>query len=94
MEREHLLKQLTVLDFMAVDLCMFLDTHTDNREALEKYNSVIMQADQIRAEYEKKYGPLCSYRSLNKNCWQWPEDPWPWCKSFNFELCGCEEEKA
>ena len=38
MVRETLLMKLMELDFMAVDLGLYLDTHPDNSEAIAEYN--------------------------------------------------------
>ena len=48
MDRENLLKRLTMLDFMAVDMQLFLDTHPDDTNAIAKYNSIIREADNLR----------------------------------------------
>jgi len=86
-ERDELLRQLTILDFMLVDLALFLNTNPDNQEALEEYNQVVCQADRIRSLYEHQFGPLCSYRSKNHAPkWSWPCDPWPWSREGNFNL--------
>lgn len=66
-----LLNRLTVLDFMAVDLHLFLNTHPKDTDAIEKYNSIIKEADSIRCQYENLYGPLCSFRSLSKSQFRW-----------------------
>lgn len=87
MENEKLLKQITILDFMAIDLHLYLNTHPNDNEALSMYNDVISNADKLRCVYEKKYGPLCSYRSAGKEGWSWMDTPWPWSEKFNFELC-------
>ena len=91
-ERERLLQELTTLDFMAVDLALFLDTHPMDMEAIAEYNRVIKDADEVRMKYEEIAGPLCSYRSMNPNdeYWAWKDNPWPWGKDFNFmyeEVC-------
>lgn len=88
MDRNALLKQLSALDFYAVDLHLFLNTHPNDREALAKYNEVVSEADVLRREYEKIYGPLTSYRVASKYPWQWVNDPWPWQNEFNFKLAG------
>ena len=90
-KRETILKHLTALDFMAVDLHLYLDTHPYDREALNKYNWVNMQAGNMRSTYERLYGPLTSYRSLSAYPWQWINNPWPWSYEFNFDLAGEEE---
>ena len=65
MDRENLLKRLTMLDFMAVDMQLFLDTHPDDTNAIAKYNSIIREADNLRAQYEKSVGPLFSFSSYS-----------------------------
>lgn len=71
MNRDMLLNRLTVLDFMAVDLQLYLNTHPKDSEAIAKYNEVIKEADVVRCQYEKLYGPLCSFRSLSKSQFHW-----------------------
>jgi len=85
--RDDLLYKLTALDFMLVDLALFLNTHPDEREAVDEYNKVVNEADRIRAVYENHFGPLCSYRSKNQApTWIWSDDPWPWSTEGNFNL--------
>lgn len=87
MERAKLLNDLTALDFMAVDLHLYLDTHPDDDEAIEKYNEIIREADSVRYEYERAYGPLCGFRSLSSDeNFTWIDSPWPWQSSFNYNL--------
>ena len=86
-ERDELLEKLTVLDFMLVDLALFLNTHPGESEAVEEYNKIACEADRVRTCYEKLFGPLCSYRSKNQaSTWIWPNDPWPWSCEGNFKL--------
>lgn len=92
MNRESLLKELTTLDFIAVDMALYLDTHPDDINAIKEYNKVIEAADAVRQKYEENFGPLCSFRSINTgdNDWEWKDNPWPWEKNFNFkyeEVC-------
>ena len=87
MDRENLLKRLTMLDFMAVDMQLFLDTHPDDTNAIAKYNSIIREADNLRAQYEKSVGPLLSFSSYSPaENFQWVDNPWPWENKFNFSL--------
>ena len=87
MEREEVLKNLTALDFMAVDMALYLDTHPHDREGIAIYNEILREVDNIRSIYEKKFGPLCSYRSVS-NCehFKWVDNPWPWQDCFNYKL--------
>ena len=92
MNREELLKKLMELDFIAVDLALFLNTHPDHSEAIQTYNQVITAADAVRMKYEEAFGPLCSFRSyaMDENNWQWKDNPWPWQADANFSLAGKE----
>ena len=63
MNQEELLKSLMELDFIAVDLGLFLNTHPDDSDAIAAYNQVITAADTVRMKYEETFGPLCSFRS-------------------------------
>jgi spore coat protein JB len=78
MNRAGLLHQITLLDFMAVDLQLFLNTHPQNTEALQMYNDCVANSDDARRQYEKTFGPLSGYRSSNPDGWQWMNEPWPW----------------
>ena len=86
-QQENLLKEITKLDFAAVDLGLYLNTHPEDQRAINLYNNVIIKADTCRTKYEKLYGPLCSFRSSSReNFWTWINNPWPWSKKFNFNL--------
>lgn len=87
----ELLKQISSLDFMAIDLNLYLDTHPTDLEALAKFHAATMQAKELRQHYERLYGPLTALGSQNPNAWQWICDPWPWQYEANFKMDG--EEK-
>ena len=93
MTEKDIMEKLTVLDFMAVDLQLYLDTHPDDTAAVEKYNSVIKDADMLRSQYEKMYGPLFSFRSYNHgDTFKWTNKIWPWQKEANFNVKDIEGE--
>jgi len=92
MDRERLLKQITILDFMATDLQMYLNTHPQDEEAIKMYNDTVTQSALMCAEYEECYGPMVGCRSkAPKNTWEWQDSPWPWQPEFNFRLTRQEE---
>ena len=86
MERDALLREITILDFMALDLHLFLNTNPNDASALEMYNDCITRSNELRKEYEAAYGPLTAYRSYGQPGWTWINEPWPWEEDFNFEL--------
>lgn len=93
MEKDALIKQITILDFMSLDLHLYLNTHPDDSEALKMYNDVIANAEKAHHQYEEHYGPLVSYRSMGCKNWAWENCPWPWQENFNFKLAPYGEER-
>jgi spore coat protein JB len=81
-----LLKEISSLHFMAVDLNLFLDTHPLDTEALAKYNSVIMQLTMLKQDYTMHYGML-SPASCSPYPFNWISEPWPWEYDANYKLC-------
>jgi spore coat protein JB len=90
MNKDTILRELMELDFMLVDLQLFLDTHPDDKAALKQYNDILARANVLREQYESICGPLYSFRSFNRGHWEWYRDPWPWQYSFNVDLPGEE----
>lgn len=96
--RDELLKQLTMLDFMALDLHLYLNTHPTDIDALEMYNDCVAGANVAREKYESEFGPLTAFRSegcINAEhtgeydetgSWAWANCQWPWQADFNFSL--------
>jgi len=89
-DRSTLLKQLTILDFMALDLQLYLNTHPTCQDALNMYNDCIKNANTARTTYEQRYGPLTAFRSDGQadadTGWKWADEPWPWQAEYNFQF--------
>lgn len=78
-ERVEMLKNIQALEFTAVELTLFLDTHPNEQRALMDYNQVTQQLRVAKSLYEQRYGPLMVFgQSPSKYPWQWIEEPWPW----------------
>lgn len=75
----QMLEQLQSLDFVLIELTLYLDTHPEDLHAIEQFNQVSQQRALIKAEFEPKFGPLLQYgQSYSKYPWDWSESPWPW----------------
>lgn len=83
----ELLEQIMAVDFMMIDLHLYLDTHPMDRDALAKHNSFVMQSKMLKESYERLYGPISEY-SCSPYPWQWINEPWPWEYEANPKLCG------
>ena len=78
-DRDTLLRELMALDFVAVDLGLYLNTHPHDVDILAKYNETVREADKLRMEYESLFGPLTLARSASRDvCYNWISKPWPW----------------
>lgn len=78
-----LLSKLTQLEFYAVDLQLYIDTHPTDKQAISDYNRTVREASVVRAEYEKMHGPLYNFVSLvNDEKSDWINEPWPWELKF------------
>jgi spore coat protein JB len=74
-----LLKKLQEVDFVLMELTLYLDTHPNDIQALEQFNHYARKGQKIRRTYEAEYGPLLSFgQSLNRFPGGWNEGPWPW----------------
>lgn len=79
------LTELQTMAFAIQELALYLDTHCDDKEALEVYRSLQKMYEQGREVYEKKYGPL-NHMSKAEGPYKWLCDPWPWEYAKNREV--------
>lgn len=79
--KQHLLRQIQELEFTALDLNLYLDTHPDCHEALCDYNKVACQLDKSKSYYEAHFGPLSNFgESTSQYPFCWVTEPFPWEK--------------
>ena len=71
------LTELQALGFVLHELALYLDTHRDDKEALEVFHSFQRMYTKGREKYEKECGPL-THMSPMENGYSWLDDPWPW----------------
>lgn len=82
MDRNELLLKLSQMNFTALDLQLYLDTHPTEKRAIEQYNMAVNEANKLRAEYESMYGPLASFVTPSDPAeFTYINEPWPWQKS-------------
>lgn len=79
LSKQEFIEKLQDVSLMAVDLNLFLDTHPTCEKALADYKKVTKLYQDLKAEYEKEYGPLSNYGTFNQTeIYNWTQDPWPW----------------
>ena len=60
------------------ELELYLDTHADDSEAFQLYQSFLALKEEAHRRYVERYGVICQKDLLGKNAYTWLRDPWPW----------------
>jgi spore coat protein JB len=70
--------ELMALGFVIKELNLYLDTHTNDRDAFDMLKSLnkLMQDGQER--FIKLFGPQTIMDITSGNDYTWIDDPWPW----------------
>ncbi len=71
------LSQLQTLSFTIQELALYLDTHREDQEALERYRNFQKMYETAKRQYEKDVGPL-THMAPCEGPYRWLDDPWPW----------------
>ena len=80
------LAELQTMAFAIQELALYLDTHRDDREALELYQSYQEMYHKGMMEFNKGRNPLSHACPSKGNGYQWLNDPWPWEYAANKEV--------
>lgn len=73
------LRDLQAVDFVLVELTLYLDTHPNDLNAIQQYNEFAKVRINMAVRFEQEFGPLMSYgHSFTQQPWQWGNTPWPW----------------
>ena len=78
MTERELLNRISEVQFVCVELNLYLDTHPADEDARNDYLSYSRLLDELITEYESEYGPLMGFghSPTDKGCWIHSE--WPW----------------
>lgn len=72
------LTELQAVCFVAHELALYLDTHRDDTEAFQMYQTFLALKKEARERYTKLCGPITHADMLTAEAYVWPDDPWPW----------------
>ena len=78
MNKEKLMREIQEVGFALVDLNLFLDSHPDNKLALDFFEDMQIKYAQLQADYEIEFGPLTAFDTNTEQGWTWVQSPWPW----------------
>ena len=75
--------ELQALGFAIQELALYLDTHRDDKEALEMYRNYQKMYHKGMMEYNATNTPLSHGMPTDSKEYNWLNDPWPWeyCKN-------------
>lgn len=72
------LAELQALEFVVLELGIYLDTHKDDTEAFSMFKQFSAMEKAAKAAYESKFGPITKETAATGEKYQWLNDPWPW----------------
>ena len=78
MNQEQLLNFINVVSFQVIDTQLYLDSHTQDEEAIGHFNYYMELRRNALQLYADQFGPLTIDTANPTNCWKWAEQPWPW----------------
>lgn len=76
--QQALLKYIDSISLVLVDVCLYLDTHPCDEDALGCFHHFKALLKDAKQEYVENYGPLRNSDVNCENYWTWINDPWPW----------------
>lgn len=72
------LGELMAIDFVADELSLYLDTHPEDREAFEMYQTVLALSKEAHEKVAESCGPIVKSDMLGMSRYAWLDAPWPW----------------
>ncbi len=74
-----LLEEIQAIDFVLVELNLYLDTHPNDFETIKQFNETAQKSMELKNAFEQQFGPLMNFgRSFSNYPWNWNDTPWPW----------------
>lgn len=77
-QKEELYLDIGIVSFTLLELAMFLDTHPNDRTAMEYFNHYVRIKNQLEREFSMKYYPLNLSMAESNKEWRWGMSPLPW----------------
>lgn len=79
-EQEKLLHNISLMDFVIVEMTEYLDTHPSDMEAIDYLKHYVRMKNQALREYASKFSPLTIASADAASCseWTWATTPMPW----------------
>ena len=76
--KEQMQKDIGVVSFTVTDLALYLDTHPQDRSAMEYFNHYNRIRTQMEREFSRQFYPLTMQYADSNQDWRWGAAPLPW----------------
>lgn len=77
-DRNQLRQYIDQVSFAMDDVVLYLDTHTDDRNALNYYERLRTLKEQAVNTYTNHFGALTAKQVKADQYWTWASQLWPW----------------
>lgn len=77
-DKEQMLRDIGIVDFVLVDLVQYLDTHPHDQQAMDYFNHYSKIKNQMTKEFSQRYFPLTKDLAESNKEWRWGSAPLPW----------------
>ena len=77
--------EMQTMAFALQELALYLDTHRNDKEALELYQTYQKMYHECMLTCAEKLGPVMHICPTDGDTYKWLDDPWPW------EYCANKE---
>lgn len=77
-EGMRMLNDISIVDFVLVDLSLYLDTHPFDQEAMQYFNHYSKIKNKMSRDFSMRYFPLTKDLAESNKEWRWGAAPLPW----------------
>ena len=77
-EGMRMLNDIRIVDFVLVDLSLYLDTNPFDQEAMEYFNHYVRIKNKMSRDFSMRFFPLTTDQAESKKEWRWGAAPLPW----------------
>ena len=77
--------EMMAIDFVTDELELYLDTHAEDQEAFDLYQTMLALQQEARERFIRSCGPIQQSDQIGMDRYAWLSGPWPWEYSRNRE---------
>lgn len=85
-EKQKALMCVQTYGFAVDEAVLFLDTHPDDKAALDYYHKAVNEYKMAVKNYTDAFGPLNVTQNMSRDAWQWTDGCMPWEVDCNVEI--------